>query len=140
MERLLKPRVSRKRARFCASVSDTVQAGGGEKLNKGYSVFMAILAVMLLCHAVPAAAASVASQGEQAFVKNCAVCHPNGGNTINSAKTLHKKDLAKSGIKKPADIIGNMRNPGPTMTRFDEAAIPDSTAKTIAEYILKTFK
>ena len=99
-----------------------------------------MLAVMLFCHALPAAAASAASQGEQAFIKNCAVCHPNGGNTINSAKTLHKKDLAKSGIKKPADIIGNMRNPGPAMIRFDEAAITDKTAQAIAEYILKTFK
>ena len=109
-------------------------------MNKGYSVYMVMLAVILFCHAVPAAAASTALQGEQAFIKNCAVCHPNGGNIINSAKSLHKKDLAKSGIKKPADIIGNMRNPGPAMTRFDEAAIPDSTAKAIAEYILKTFK
>jgi len=122
------------------SASDTVPSGGGEKLNKGYSVCMAILAVMLFCHAVPATAASTALQGEQAFIKNCAVCHPKGGNIINSVKTLHKKDLAKSGIKKPADIIGNMRNPGPAMTRFDEAAIPDKTAQAIAEYIFKTFK
>jgi cytochrome c6 len=32
-----------------------------------------------------------------------------------------------------------MRNPGPGMTAFDEKTIPDTDAKEIAEYVLKTF-
>ena len=73
-------------------------------------------------------------------MKNCAVCHANGGNIINPAKPINKKALEANGIAKPADIVGKMRNPGPGMTRFDEKTIPDKEAKAIAEYILKTFK
>ena len=76
----------------------------------------------------------------QAFIKNCAVCHADGGNIINPAKSIHKKALEASGVKKPADIIRQMRNPGPGMTKFDEKTIPDKEARAIAEYILKTFK
>jgi cytochrome c6 len=88
---------------------------------------------------IPAQAAKV-SPGEEAFVKNCAVCHANGGNIINPAKPINKKALEAKGIKKPADIVRQMRNPGPGMTRFDEKTIPDKEAKPIAEYMLKTFK
>jgi cytochrome c6 len=109
-------------------------------MRSGYSVYMVMLAVALLGSAVPVGAAMEASMGEQAFVKNCAVCHPKGGNIINPAKTLNNKALAANGIQKPADIVGKMRNPGPAMTRFDEKAIPDGTARAIAEYILKKFK
>ena len=110
-------------------------------MRNGYLVCTVILAVALFCRAVPVEAAAEASPGEQAFVKNCAVCHPKGGgNIINPAKTLDKKVLTANGIREPADIVGKMRYPGPAMTRFDEKAIPDGTAKAIAEYILKTFK
>ena len=109
-------------------------------MRNGYFVCAMLIAAALLCRAVPAEAAAEASPGEQAFVKNCAVCHPKGGNIINPAKTLDKKALAANGIREPADILGKMRNPGPGMTRFDEKAIPDGTARAIADYILKTFK
>ncbi|MGZ6219327.1 MAG: c-type cytochrome [Syntrophales bacterium] len=98
----------------------------------------ALLAVVFLSR-IPAQAAK-ASPGEQAFVKNCAVCHANGGNIINPAKPINKKALEANGMKKPADIVRQMRNPGPGMTRFDEKTIPDKEARAIAEYILKTFK
>jgi cytochrome c6 len=111
-----------------------------DKMRKGYLVCMVMLAVVLFCRAVPVEAALEASQGEQAFVKQCAVCHPKGGNIINPTKTLDNKALAANGIREPADIVGKMRSPGPAMTRFDEKTIPDGMAKTIAEYILKTFK
>ena len=103
-------------------------------------LFLAIAAAVLFVlhgHAVPA---SKPVSGKQAFDKNCAVCHKDGGNTINPAKTIHKKDLEASGIAKPADIIAKMRNPGPGMTKFDQKTIPDKTARAIADYVLKTFK
>ena len=78
--------------------------------------------------------------GEAEFKEHCAICHPDGGNIINPAKTLHKKDLDASGIKKSADIIEKMRKPGTGMTQFDKKTVPDKEAKAIAEYILKTFK
>ena len=98
-----------------------------------------LLFPFLICHATPVQAAG-GSQGAQAFMKNCAVCHPDGKNIINPAKTLHKEALSANGIRGVADIVRNMRNPGPGMTRFDDKAIPDETARAIAEYILKTFR
>ncbi|MHB9097504.1 MAG: c-type cytochrome [Syntrophales bacterium] len=109
-------------------------------MRTGYFMCAVMVAVALFCRAVPVEAAAEASPGEQAFVKNCAVCHPKGGNIINPAKTLDKKVLTANGVREPADIMGKMRNPGPGMTRFDEKMIPDGTARAIAEYILKTFK
>lgn len=100
------------------------------------AVTVAILFI-LHGHAVPA---SKATPGEQAFQKNCTVCHKDGGNIINPAKTLHKKDLEANGITKPSDVIAKMRNPGPGMTKFDPKTIPDKTARAIADYVLKTFK
>ncbi len=97
------------------------------------------LLVVMICFAAPAQAAE-GSQGEQAFMKNCAVCHPGGKNIISPAKTLSKKVLSENGIRSAADIVGQMRNPGPGMTQFDEKTIPGETAKAIAEYILKTFQ
>ncbi len=80
------------------------------------------------------------SKGAKEFREHCAACHPDGGNIINSALTLHKKDRDANGVKTAKDIIGKMRNPGPGMTRFDAKTISDREAKEIAEYILKTFK
>jgi cytochrome c6 len=108
-------------------------------MRKHFIVPALAAAVLLVLHgyAVPA---SKAAQGEQAFEKNCTVCHKDGGNIINPAKTLHKKDLEANGITKPADIIAKMRNPGPGMTKFDRKAIPDKEAGAIADYILKAFR
>ncbi|BCS52950.1 c-type cytochrome [Geobacter sp. SVR] len=78
--------------------------------------------------------------GKKEFDKHCAVCHPNGGNTINSQKTLSKKAMKANGITSSKDIIAIMRKPGPGMTVFDQKTIPDKEAKVIADYILKTFK
>ena len=84
-------------------------------------------------------AASADSKGEALFKANCAVCHPDGGNVVNPAKTLHKKDRDANNVKTAKDIIGRMRKPGPGMTQFDQKTISDKDAKEIAEYILKTF-
>ena len=78
--------------------------------------------------------------GKKEFDEHCAVCHPNGGNVINAAKGLGKKELAASGVKSAKDIIAKMRKPGPGMTAFDKKAVSDKEAKAIAEYILKSFK
>jgi mono/diheme cytochrome c family protein len=80
-----------------------------------------------------------AKTGEELFKQQCAVCHPNGGNTINPKKTLHRSTREENGIKTAGDLIKSMRNPGPGMTKFDEKTIPDKDAKAIAEYVLNTF-
>ncbi len=78
--------------------------------------------------------------GKKEFEEHCAVCHKDGGNTINPTKTLNKKDREANGVKNAKDIIAKMRNPGPGMTAFDKKTISDKEAKAIADYILKTFK
>ncbi|MBJ6801912.1 c-type cytochrome [Geomonas sp. Red259] len=78
--------------------------------------------------------------GEQLFKQHCAVCHPNGGNTITPAKTLSAKAMAdRSKITKPEDIVKIMRNPGPGMNKFDEGMISNDDAQKIGQYILATF-
>jgi cytochrome c6 len=81
-----------------------------------------------------------AKTGEKLFKQHCAVCHPDGGNTINPKKTLHGKALGASNINSTEDIVKVMRNPGPGMNKFDEATISDEDAKKIAEYVLTAFK
>ena len=78
--------------------------------------------------------------GKKGFEEHCAVCHPNGGNTINSMKPLDRKSLETNGVKSAKDINGKIRNPGPGMTKFDVKTISNAEAKSIAEYVLKTFK
>jgi cytochrome c6 len=109
-------------------------------MKKVLTVWIAAVLIILLLGVGPPGAASEIPAGEQAFLTNCAVCHRDGGNIINPAKTLHRNILKANGITKPADIIAKMRNPGPGMTTFDKKTVPDKTARAIAEYILKTFK
>ena len=104
------------------------------------TTFVQFFVMALFVFAMPFDAVSKTSPGEEAFLTHCAACHDKGGNIVTPGKTLFKKDLAKRGISKPADIVKTMRNPGPMMNKFDEKTIPDKTAKAIAEYILKTFK
>ncbi len=94
--------------------------------------------------AVPAAGLYAAEKkeprGAKLFEQHCSACHPSGGNIINPAFTLRKKDRDAHGVKTATDIIGKMRKPGPGMTAFDKKTLPDKDAKEIAEYIIKTFK
>ncbi len=78
-------------------------------------------------------------EGKYLFLKNCNVCHLEGGNVINPEKTLHKEHLKKHGITTPEDIVKIMRDPGPGMRTFGEDKISDEDAKKIAYYILNTF-
>jgi cytochrome c6 len=78
--------------------------------------------------------------GMKEFQKHCAVCHPNGGNTINKMKPLSAKSLKSNGVVGVKGIVAKMRNPGQFMTKFDQKTISNNEASAIAEYILKTFK
>ncbi len=104
------------------------------------SVSVACLLIGLFIFPRLVGAAPKTSAGERAFQKNCAVCHPGGGNIVSAAKDLHRNTLKANGITKPDDIIAKMRNPGPKMTMFDKKTVPDKTARAIAKYILNTFK
>lgn len=107
-------------------------------MKKFLALFFSVAAILVF--GAVGIAKEAKKSGEELFKEHCSVCHPDGGNIINPQKTLHKKDRDANNIKKPADIVNKMRNPGPGMTRFDEKTISDKDAKKIAEYILKTFK
>jgi cytochrome c6 len=83
---------------------------------------------------------SAKQNGEQLFNQHCAACHPDGGNIIDSNKTLHKSSMVSHGIKTSDDIIRYMRSPGLGMPSFDEKKLSDKLAGEIAEYILHEFK
>jgi cytochrome c6 len=78
--------------------------------------------------------------GKKEFNEHCAVCHADGGNTVNAQKPLNMKALKANGVKSAKDIVAKIRKPGPGMTKFDEKTISNKEALAIAEYILKTFK
>jgi cytochrome c6 len=113
---------------------------GGEMKTLG-KIGVLVVSVGL---AIPAAGLYAAekkeSKGAKLFQQHCAACHPDGGNIIKPALTLHKKDLDAHGVKTADGIVGKMRNPGPGMTRFDAKMISDKDAKEIAQYILTAFK
>ena len=100
-------------------------------------VATATLTVVLLLNS-PASAAN--NMGEAKFKEHCAACHVGGGNIIKADKTLSRKDREAHGIKTAMDIVRLMRKPGAGMTTFDKKTISDKEAKTIADYIIKTFK
>jgi cytochrome c6 len=83
--------------------------------------------------------AASGKSGEALFKEHCAACHPDGGNIINPRKTLKKKDLEANKAASAEAIINLMRAPGPGMLKFDAKTLPDKEARSIAEYILKTF-
>lgn len=95
------------------------------------------LTAMLLINSAVGAATI---KGEAEFKEYCASCHAGGGNIIKADKTLSRKDREKHGIKTAKDIVRLMRKPGDGMTTFDKKTISDKEAKTIADYIIKTFK
>ncbi|HET6515706.1 MAG TPA: c-type cytochrome [Thermodesulfovibrionales bacterium] len=114
--------------------------------RKTLPMFIVSLMLVLVSEA-PSAELAVQS-GEALFQKNCAICHPKGGNIFNKEKTLWKKDREANGIMTAQDIIKKMRNPGAFdvhpnkftgMTVFDARTLSESDAAKIADYILKTF-
>ena len=102
-------------------------------------VFVLLLMTLFISVAANAKEDVKAASGEALFNQNCSPCHPGGGNIINPAFTLHKKDREAHGVKTVNDIVEKMRNPGPGMTKFEKTMLSDKDAKAIAEYILKTF-
>jgi cytochrome c6 len=106
-------------------------------------IFTLIVGAALFCFVLSGVAISDSDtniSGKAEFNEHCAMCHPDGGNVINSAKTLMGKDREANGIKKPEDIVKLIRNPGPGMTQFDKTTVSDKEAKAIAKYIIKVFK
>lgn len=95
-----------------------------------------VLSAFFLAMIPMAKSVQAAATGEELFMQHCNVCHPSGGNIIKPKETLRKGEREVNTVD---EIVGKMRNPGPGMSKFDTNILPDSNAKAIAEYILKTF-
>lgn len=78
--------------------------------------------------------------GAALFKQYCAACHPDGGNVSDPKRTLYGSALKKNHISTCEDIVRIMRNPRSRMIRFDPSTLSDRDARTIAEYVLKTFR
>lgn len=87
-----------------------------------------------------ACAAGSGQSGETLFATHCAGCHPDGGNTVNPARTLSRAHREAGGIRTAADVAAYIRNPGPGMPAFSEGMIPDRDALAIGTYVATTFK
>lgn len=108
-------------------------------MKKIFFVFSIIAAAVFVVSAAFSEQPAAKNVGEVKFKEHCAVCHPNGGNIVNQKKALFKAGREANNIKTASDIIKNMRNPGPGMSKFDEKTLSDKEAQAIAEYILNTF-
>jgi len=102
-------------------------------------VVAGVFGLFAFCAVESPAHAAAIKNGEDGFKKHCQACHPNGGNALKPPKNISKKVLENNGIKTANEVVKYMRNPGEDMTRFDEKALPDTEARKIAEYIMKTF-
>lgn len=117
--------------------------------TKRFILFFATTFLPLFLVFSLATGASAADTGESLFRKNCSSCHPDGGNILNSKKTLRKADREENGILTEGDIVQKMRNPGLVSTHpqdfagmkmFNKDKISDFDAQLIARYIMQTFK
>jgi cytochrome c6 len=104
------------------------------------SVFTGLFAFSALYVAGCSARASTELSGEANFKKYCQACHPNGGNVLRPTKNLSKAVRERNGIMTADDIVKLMRKPGADMTTYDEKVLPDENARSIAEYVVETFK
>lgn len=100
------------------------------------SPYYLVLTALLL--ALPFAG-QAENTGRGDFERHCSGCHPEGGNPLNPAKTLHRQIREANGVKTAADIVRIMRKPGQGMKTYTREDISDKRAKSLAEYILATF-
>ncbi len=105
-----------------------------------FLILAIVFTIMILLSRISISADPAASSGESLFMKNCQICHKDGGNIINPKKTLSLQDRKANKMTTVEALIKNMRNPGPGMTSFDEKTISNAEARAIAEYVIKTFK
>ncbi|MBI5741382.1 MAG: c-type cytochrome [Nitrospirae bacterium] len=103
------------------------------------AAILTVITFMFFTYTCSGGQSAKLDEGKKLFKRHCEICHPGGGNIVNKAKTLHKKDLDANGIKAPEDVVRIMRNPGPGMMKFDEKTIPDRDAREIASYVITAF-
>ena len=76
------------------------------------------------------------SSGNVLFNEQCAVCHPNGGNTVNPNKPLK----GSPAMQKFDVFLTWIRKPDQPMPPFPSSKISDQKAKELYDYLLKETK
>lgn len=94
-----------------------------------------VLCIIAALTTTIAAGTALAEQksGEALFKEKCASCHPDGGNIMNPKEQI-------KGLKDSKKIVKKIRKGGGGMPSYDQKSITDADAKSVAEYIVKTFK
>lgn len=94
-----------------------------------------VLCIIAALTTTIAAGTALAEQksGEALFKEKCASCHPDGGNIMNPKEQI-------KGLKDPKKIVKKIRKGGGGMPSYDQKSISDTDAKSVADYIVKTFK
>lgn len=100
----------------------------------------AVIALAAAGYCLAACSATSGQSGAALFATHCAGCHPNGGNTVNPAKTLSRVHREAGGIRSAGDVAAYIRNPGPDMPSFPEGMIPEGDAVKIGEHVVTVFK
>lgn len=99
----------------------------------------AVIALAAAGFGLAACSAGSGQSGEALFATHCTGCHPDGGNTVNPARTLSRTHREAGGIRTAADVAAYIRNPGPGMPAFSGGMIPDRDAEAIGIYVVTTF-
>lgn len=92
-----------------------------------------VMVAVALSVGMMSVASFAAETGETIFKAKCSSCHPDGGNIIKPGESI-------KGIKDTKKITKKIRKGGGGMPAFDAKAVSDADAKSVADYIVKTFK
>jgi cytochrome c6 len=92
-----------------------------------------VMVTVALSVGMMSVASFAAETGETIFKSKCASCHPDGGNIIKPGESI-------KGIKDTKKITKKIRKGGGGMPAFDAKAVSDADAKSVADFIVKTFK
>jgi cytochrome c6 len=92
-----------------------------------------VMVTVALSVGMMSVASFAAETGETIFKAKCASCHPDGGNIIKPGDSI-------KGIKDTKKITKKIRKGGGGMPAFDAKAVSDTDAKSVADFVVKTFK
>lgn len=100
-------------------------------------LFGIVLATLLFLAVAPAASAFAAdADGSKIFKANCAACHAQGTNRVNSEKTLKKEVLTQYGMYDHDAIVTQVTNGKNAMPAFS-GKLDSDEIDAVADYVLE---
>lgn len=101
-------------------------------MNKFFSILALMISTTIISFSSNAYAAS---EGEQIFSANCAVCHSGGNNAIVADKTLKKDVLIDNSMNSKDAIVTQVTNGKGAMPAFG-GRLSDENIEDVADYVL----